>query len=70
LGVFIVLSIPFVLTRIGASVGFATILAAQLAMAAAIDQWGLLGFAANPITPVRALGLLLLILGVIMASRQ
>jgi len=69
LGVFIVLSIPFVLTKIGASLGFAAILAAQLVMAAAVDQWGLFGFATNPITPNRAIGLLLLIAGVILASR-
>ncbi|MBI1741773.1 DMT family transporter [Candidatus Acetothermia bacterium] len=70
LGVFIVLSIPFVLTKIGTSVGFAAILAAQLVMAAVVDQWGLFGFASNPITPTRAIGLLLLIAGVILASRQ
>lgn len=38
LGFFIVISIPYVLTKIGASVGFAIILVAQLAMAAAVDQ--------------------------------
>jgi uncharacterized membrane protein YdcZ (DUF606 family) len=50
--------------------GLATILTAQFIMAAAVDQWGLFGFAANPITPTRAIGLLLLVAGVILASRQ
>ncbi len=63
LGVFIVIAIAWVLPRVGASGAYATVIAAQLVAATAIDHWGLFGIPENPMTLGRVLGVALLFSG-------
>jgi transporter family-2 protein len=63
LGVFIVLAIALVLPRVGALAAYATVIAAQLVAATAIDHWGLFGIPENPLTLGRVFGVALLFAG-------
>lgn len=49
---------------IGASLTSAAVIAGQLAVALALDAWGLFGLATHPITPLRLVGLVVLAAGV------
>ena len=61
---FYVVSATIVIPRLGAGNFVAIILLAQLVMAAAIDQFGLLGMARQPIAAVRIIGFALLAGGI------
>ncbi len=56
--------------RLGAAALTAAVIAGQLAAALALDHFGLLGFARQPITPARALGAALLAAGVLLVQRR
>jgi len=43
---------------------------AQMAASAVLDQWGLLGLPVHPITPGRAMGLVLIVVGVVLLQRK
>ena len=56
--------------RIGVASTTAAILAAQVITSAIIDQFGLLGVAARPLTPTRLGGLALAVLAVLLITRR
>ena len=63
MSVYIVLAITIATPRIGVAATIGMVIAGNLAMAAAIDRWGLLGQDQIPITWHRLLGLALLAAG-------
>jgi transporter family-2 protein len=65
LGVFFVVFSIALPPRLGVAVYFALVVAGQLTMALVLDHFGLLGFAQHPISPMRAVGAVLLVLGVV-----
>lgn len=72
-GVFIafyVLSITWVAPQFGIGNAVAFVLLGQLISMAAIDQFGLLGAATQPITSQRSIGLILMAVGVFLAVRR
>jgi transporter family-2 protein len=50
--------------RLGAATLTATVVAGQMIASLLLDQFGLLGFTAHPITPMRLLGAVLVMIGV------
>ena len=56
--------------RLGAAAMLALVLAGQMIAALAVDQFGVLGFPQNPVTPARMLGVVLLIVGAILIVRR
>jgi transporter family-2 protein len=66
LGAFYVTSTVVVPVRIGAAAFFGILVAAQLAMSVLADQFGWVGFQQRDITPLRAVGLALLIAGALL----
>lgn len=70
LGLVIVGSITYVVPRLGLIAGFAVILLAQYALAAAIDQFGLFGATIRPVEVGRLVGLLVMGVGVWLVVRS
>jgi transporter family-2 protein len=70
MGVVVVLTITVVTPRLGAAATIALLIAGQLAMAAAIDRYGWFGVEKVALTWPRALGLLLLAAGAVLALRK
>jgi bacterial/archaeal transporter family-2 protein len=70
MGVVVVLTITVVTPRLGAAATIALLIAGQLAMAAAIDRYGWFGVEKVALTWPRALGLLLLAAGAVLALRR
>ena len=66
---FYVLSITWVAPRFGLGNAILCVLLGQLISAAAIDQFGLMGALQRDVTPMRAAGLALMALGVILTQR-
>ncbi len=64
LGAFYVLGSVVTAPRLGAAALFAFILAGQAFASLAVDHYGWVGFAENPVTPGRLLGILLVAAGV------
>lgn len=56
--------------RIGALALVAFVLVGQLVMALLVDQYGVLGFPREPVTPMRLLGAVLLIAGAVLVLRR
>ena len=56
--------------RLGAATLIAATVAGQMVASVALDQWGLLGFAPQPLTTGRAAGVLLVIGGVLLIQRR
>lgn len=56
--------------RLGAAALTAAIVAGQLLAALVVDHFGLVGFARQPVTPLRLLGALLLLAGVLLVQRR
>jgi transporter family-2 protein len=56
--------------RLGAATLIAATVAGQMVASVVLDQWGLLGFAPQPITTGRAAGVLLVIGGVLLIQRR
>lgn len=63
LGVLIISSISYVVTQVGVSAGVSIVIAAQLAVAVLVDQFGWFGIPARPFDWVRLAGVLFLFLG-------
>jgi len=64
-GVYIILSI-ILLPRLGAAAVVAFVLSGQMLTALVFDHYGLMGLAPHPITPLRLVGAMLLISGVVL----
>lgn len=65
---FYILSITYVGPRFGVGNAIMLVVAAQIASSAAIDQFGLFGAPQKPIDTLRALGLLIMVVGVVIAQ--
>lgn len=66
LGAFYVTSTVVVPPRVGATAFFGVLVAAQLVMSVLADQFGWLAFEQRSITPLRALGVLMLVGGAVL----
>lgn len=66
---FYVLSVTWVAPRFGVGNAIMFVLLGQLASAAVIDQFGLMGAIIRPVTPMRLAGIALMGLGVILTQR-
>jgi len=66
---FYVLSITWVAPRFGLGNAITCVLLGQLISAAVIDQFGLMGAILREVTPQRAAGLVLMMLGVVLTQR-
>ncbi len=60
IGAFFVVTLTFVVPRVGASLSFSLIIAGQLIISIIIDHYGLLGVPVTPINMKRIAGILLL----------
>ena len=69
LGTLLVVSSIVLAPRLGASVLFALIVAGQLAASVLIDHFGLFGYPRRPADLVRLLGVALVCVGVVLATR-
>ena len=56
--------------RLGAATMLALVLAGQMIAALAVDQFGVLGFPQNAVTPARLLGAVLVIVGALLIVRR
>jgi transporter family-2 protein len=65
---FYILSITYVGPRFGVGNAIMLVVAAQIASSAAIDQFGLFGAPQKPIDALRAIGLVIMVIGVIIAQ--
>lgn len=70
MGVVVVLTITVVTPRIGAAATIGMLIAGQLTMSVLIDRYGWFGVEQVPLTWARALGVLLLALGALLALRR
>jgi transporter family-2 protein len=70
MGMVVVLTITVVTPRIGATATIGLLIAGQLAMGVAIDRYGWFGLDRVPLTWPRALGVLLLAAGALLALRR
>jgi bacterial/archaeal transporter family-2 protein len=70
MGVVVVLTITLVTPRLGAAATIGLLIAGQLAMGALIDRYGWFGVERVPLTWPRALGVLLLAVGALLALRR
>src|SRR5262245_16208119 len=66
LGAMIVLSGAVLTPRLGAAAFLAFVIAGQLVSSAVLDQFGLMGLSVRELTPGRAVGAVLVILGAVM----
>ena len=55
--------------RLGAATLVAAVVAGQMLSSLILDQYGLVGFAVHPISPIRLAGAVLVIVGVILIQR-
>jgi transporter family-2 protein len=70
MGAFIVLTVTFATPRVGTAATIGTLVAGQLAMAVAIDRFGLFGFERIPVSAPRAIGVVLLAVGAALALHR
>lgn len=68
-GAAFVAALAFVTPRLGLAVTLTAAIASQLVTAMLIDRFGLLGLPQQPITPTRAIGVALVIIGVVVVRR-
>ncbi len=66
LGVFYLVVVIMATPRLGAALTFALVVAGQLVVALAVDRFGLLGLPVRPVSPVRLLGLALVLGGALL----
>ncbi|MGP6159239.1 MAG: DMT family transporter [Vulcanimicrobiaceae bacterium] len=69
LGALYVISVIVLVPRLGAAVTFALVVAGQMGISLAMDQFGLFGLTPTQLTPVRIAGSCLLIAGVVLLRR-
>lgn len=65
---FYILSITYVGPRFGVGNAIMLVVAAQIASSAVIDQFGLFGAPQKPVDAVRAIGLVIMVVGVVIAQ--
>jgi transporter family-2 protein len=65
---FYILAITYVAPRFGVGNAIMLVVAAQIASSAAIDQFGLFGALQKPIDALRAVGLAIMVVGVVIAQ--
>jgi transporter family-2 protein len=65
---FYILAITYVAPRFGVGNAIMLVVAAQIASSAAIDQFGLFGAQQKPIDALRAIGLIIMVIGVVIAQ--
>ena len=65
---FYILAITYVAPRFGVGNAIMLVVAAQIASSAAIDQFGLFGAPQKPIDALRAIGLVIMVVGVVIAQ--
>jgi transporter family-2 protein len=65
---FYILAITYVAPRFGVGNAIMLVVAAQIASSAAIDQFGLFGAPQKPIDALRAIGLAIMVVGVVIAQ--
>jgi bacterial/archaeal transporter family-2 protein len=70
LGAFIVLSITVAGPRIGTTATVALLIAGQLVAASLVDRFGWFGFEAIGLTPLRVVGIVLLVAGAALTLRK
>lgn len=63
-GLVVIAAISYMIPRIGVAASITTIVAGQLLVGTLLDQFGLLGAAERSLDPTRALGLIVVIVGV------
>ena len=63
-GLIVIGAISYMIPRVGVAGAITTIVAGQLLVSTILDQFGLLGAMARPMDPTRAIGLLVLLVGV------
>jgi transporter family-2 protein len=68
-GAAFVAALAFATPRLGLAVTLTVAVASQLVTAMLLDRFGLLGLPQQPITPTRAIGVALVILGVVVVRR-
>ncbi|MEP7226461.1 MAG: DMT family transporter [Gemmatimonadales bacterium] len=69
IGAVYVLAVIVLAPRLGAATLIAAVVAGQMITSLVLDQYGLVGFPVHPLTPVRFLGVALVIAGVILIQR-
>ena len=69
LGAFYVAATIWAAPRVGAMLLFALVVAGQMAMSSGLDHVGGLGLPVNPFTPLKLLGILLIVAGVVLVQR-
>jgi bacterial/archaeal transporter family-2 protein len=70
LGVVVVTAPIILVPRIGATATLTALVVGQLAVAVAIDHFGLLGVPSSPITVTRAVGILILVTGTLLIVKR
>lgn len=70
LGALYVASTTVLGPRLGAAALLALLLAGQMAAALVVDHYGVIGFPHSPVTPVRVVGAVLLLAGVLLIMRR
>lgn len=70
LGALYVASTTVLGPRLGAAALLALLLAGQMAAALVVDHYGVIGFPQSPVTPVRVVGAVLLLAGVLLIMRR
>ena len=70
LGALYVASTTVLGPRLGAAALLALTLAGQMAAALVVDHYGVIGFPQAPVTPVRLIGVVLLLAGVLLIMRR
>jgi transporter family-2 protein len=56
--------------RLGVATLTGLSVAGQMVVSAILDHWGLMGLPVNPVTPSRAIGIVLIVLGVVLLQRK
>ncbi|MES2460938.1 MAG: DMT family transporter [Armatimonadota bacterium] len=69
-GAIYVTVVILVAPRLGVATLTGLSIAGQMSVSAALDHWGLLGLPVNPMTPSRAAGIVLIVLGVVLLQRK
>lgn len=69
LGAFYVATTIYTAPKIGAVLLFALLVAGQLTMSASLDHFGAFGLSANPLSAPKALGIVLIVIGVVLVQR-
>jgi transporter family-2 protein len=69
-GLIVIGAISYMIPRVGVAASITTIVAGQLLVGTILDHFGLLGALGRPLDPTRALGLVIVLLGVWLTVKQ